>query len=87
MEVEAAVGETPSLTGEFVAETQKVLEYTQNPPTQESAPEGPNLIMGSGGGDWKLAESGASGTVPSQTPPPYTVSQPRKVGFPAMVNT
>ena len=26
--------------------------YT-NPPTQESAPEGPNLLVGSGGSDWK----------------------------------
>ena len=38
--------------------------YT-NPPTWEAAPEGPNLIVGSGGSDWKSAESGASATAPS----------------------
>ena len=39
-----------SLTGEFVEETHRVLECT-NPPTQESAPEGPNSLVGSGGSD------------------------------------
>ena len=39
------VGETPSLTGEFIGETHRVLECTQtHTPTQESAPEGPNLL-------------------------------------------
>ena len=46
--------------------------YT-NPPTQESAPEGPNLFVGSGGSAWKLAErwaeSWASGIGPSPTLP------------------
>ena len=42
--VEAATGETPSLTGEFVGSPRT---YT-NPPTQEAAPEGPNLLVGSG---------------------------------------
>ena len=48
MGVEAAAGETPSLTGELAGGTHRVLERTQNPPTWESAPEGPNLIVGSG---------------------------------------
>ena len=38
--------ETPSLTGEFVREIHKVLKYT-NPPARESAPEEPNLLVGS----------------------------------------
>ena len=46
-----AAGETLTLTGEFVGETHRVLEHTQNPPTQESAPEGPNLLVGSRGSD------------------------------------
>ena len=42
-----------------------------NPPTRESAPEGPNLLVGSKGSDWKLAEGQASSTVPSWVPPPH----------------
>ena len=46
--VEAALGETPSLTGKFVGETHRGLEHAQaHPPTQESAPEGTNLLVGS----------------------------------------
>ena len=48
--------------------------YT-NPPTQELAPEGPNLIVGSGGSDWNLAESWARTIIPSWTPSPHTASQ------------
>ena len=45
-------GESPSLTGEFVGGTHRVLERTQiHPPTQESAPEGINLFVGSGESD------------------------------------
>ena len=52
MGVEAAVGETPSLTGEVVGETHRGLEHAQaHPPTQESVPEGPSLLVGSGGSD------------------------------------
>ena len=48
MGVGAAVGETPSLTGEVVGETHRGLERAQaHPPTWEPAPEGPNLIVGS----------------------------------------
>ena len=50
MGVEAATGETPSLTGEFVGETHRGLEHTHSP-TRDTAPEGPNLIVGSGGID------------------------------------
>ena len=50
MGVEVAAGETPNLTGEFVGETHRVLGHT-HPPTQEAAPEGPNLIVGSGVSD------------------------------------
>ena len=45
-----------------------------SPPTQETAPEGPNLIVGSGGRDWKLTKSGARAIVPSQTAPPHMAS-------------
>ena len=50
-ETPSLVGETPSLMGEFVGETHRVLECTQNHPshTRESAPEGPNLLVGRGG--------------------------------------
>ena len=50
--VEAAAGETPSLTGEVVGETHRDLEHAQaHPSTWESAPEEPNLIVGSRGSD------------------------------------
>ena len=51
VDVEVAAEETPSLTEEFVGETHRVLNCTKNPPTWESAPEGPNLIVSTGGND------------------------------------
>ena len=50
--------------------------YT-NLPTWESAPEGPNLLVGSRGHDRKPAYSTASGIVPSLTPSPiYSATTP-----------
>ena len=46
-----AVGGNPSLTGELVGKTHRVLEHAHPPPTWESAPEGLNFLMGSGGND------------------------------------
>ena len=52
MGVEAAAGETPSLTEEFIGETHRGLERAQaHPPTWESALEVPSLIVGSGGSE------------------------------------
>ena len=39
--VEAAAGETPSLTGEFVGETHRVLERTQTHPPRKQHQRGP----------------------------------------------
>ena len=45
--VAAPEGETPSLTGEVVEETNRSLEHAQaHPLGNESAPEGPNWIVG-----------------------------------------
>ena len=44
-------GETPSLTGDFVGETHRTLEYTQTYPPGESAPQEANLLVGSEGSD------------------------------------
>ena len=41
VEVEAAAGETPSLTGEFVGETHRVLEHTQAHPLGKQHQKGP----------------------------------------------
>ena len=71
----SAVGETPSLTGEFVGESHRVLEMYTSPHTRESPPEGPNLLVGTGVSDWKPAESQTSRIVPSWTPPPHTAPQ------------
>ena len=62
------------------------ITYT-NPRTWKSAPKGPNLLVGSGGSDWKPAQSWASGIVPSETPPQHTVPQRSNVGSTALVNT
>ena len=49
MGVEVA-GETTNLTGQLLGETQRVPEHSQkHPQTRESAPEGPNLLVGRGG--------------------------------------
>ena len=42
--------------------------YT-SPTTQESVLEGPNLLVGSGGSEWKWGKSSARGIVPTQTTP------------------
>ena len=44
-------GKTPSLKGEFAGETHRALEHTETYQTGKSAPEGPNLIVGSRGND------------------------------------
>ena len=80
------MGETPSLTGQFVGDPQGPRMYTSHP-TQESGPDGPNLLVGSGGSDWKPAVSRASGTVPSWTLSPQTASQRSNMGCAAQVNT
>ena len=41
MGVEAALGETPSLTGEFAGETHRVLEHTQTHPLGNQNQKGP----------------------------------------------
>ena len=46
-----AVVETPSLIGELVGEIHRGHGIYKNPPTRESAPEGPNLLVGSRGSD------------------------------------
>ena len=69
--VRAAAGETPSLTGEVVGETDpQGPRACTSPPTRESAPEGPNLIVGSRGSDYKSVESRAS-TIASSQPLPH----------------
>ena len=59
----------------------------KNPPNWKSAPEGPNLLVGSWRSDIKLAESWTSCTVPSLPTPPLTVSQHSDVGCPTLANT
>ena len=45
--VGVAVGrETPNLTGESIGGAHRILDHTYtSPPTQESTPEGPNLLV------------------------------------------
>ena len=44
MGVEAAAGETPSLTGEFIGETHRGLEHTQAHPLGNQHERGPILL-------------------------------------------
>ena len=46
-----AAAETPSLTGQFHWKNPQGPRTYTKPPTQESAPEGPNLPVGSRGSD------------------------------------
>ena len=73
MGVEAAAGETPSLTGEHVeALTERPtwgLECAQAHALGNPAPEGSNLIVGSRGSDYNLVERGANAIAPSGTLP------------------
>ena len=59
--------------------------YT-NPPTLESAPEEPNLLLDIRGSDWKPVGSWASGIISSWTLPPHTEPLRIHVDCPALVN-
>ena len=86
MGVEAPAGETPSLTGEFVGETHRVLEHTQTHPPRKSAPEGPICL-------WEVGEVTENWQRAEQVPLfplrllLHIVSQCRELGCPALVNT
>ena len=49
MGVEASAGETPSLTGESIGETHRVLEHTQTHPPGKQHQKGPNWLWVEGG--------------------------------------
>ena len=70
----AAAGETPSLTGEFAGEIHRVLEHIQTHPPGNQHQKDP-ICLGVEGEvteSQQVAESRASGIVPSWTPPPMT---------------
>ena len=61
MGIEAAEGETPSLTGEFIGETNRVLERTQTHPPGNQHQEGPIYLWVAGEvtENWQRAEQAA----------------------------
>ena len=73
MGVEAAAGETPSLTGEVVGETHRVPEHTQAHPLGNQHQKGP-LCLWVVEGVTENWQSGAIVIAPSQTPPTHTAS-------------
>ena len=83
----AAVGETPSLTGEFVGETHRVLECTQTHPPGNQHQKGPICLWVVGEVTKSSTKTQASSTVPSQTPLPHTVPQCSNVGCPNLAST
>ena len=62
------VGETTSLTGQFVGETHRVLKCTQTHPPANQYLKEHNPLVGSKGSDRKWDQSRASGIVPCLTP-------------------
>ena len=61
MGIEAAAGETTSLTGEFVGETNRVLECTQTHPPKNQHKKGPICLWVAGEvtENWQRAEQAA----------------------------
>ena len=75
MGVEAAAGETPSLTGEFFGETHRGLEHAQA--HLGITTRGPNLIVDSGGSDeiwWRVEQAPLLPLGPSPT---YSITAQR----------
>ena len=84
--VEAAAGKTPSLTGEVIGETKRVLEHTQANRPGNQHQQGP-LCLWVAEEVTKQAESWASAIAPSRTPPPHIESQCNDEHYPTPVNT
>ena len=86
MGVEVAVGETPSLTGEFTGETHRGLECTQTHSLGKQHQKGPPCL-------WVAEEvtenrqSGASAIATYQILPPHTALQSSHEHYLALVNT
>ena len=79
-------GETPSLTGEFIGETHRVLECTQNhaPGNQHQKCQICLWVVGEVTENWQRAEQAA--LFPLRPSPTDSVTvQP--VGYPTLVNT
>ena len=64
------VGESPSLAGEFIGKTYRVLKCTQTHLPANQHLKGHNPFVGSKGSYRKWDNSGGSNIVPSLAPPP-----------------
>ena len=86
MGVEAAAGETPSLTGEFTGETHRVLEPTQTHAPRNQHQEGPMWlwVVGEVTENQQRAEQVA--LFPLGPSPTYSITTQWR-GLPALVNT
>ena len=86
MGLEAAVGETPRLTGEFAGETQSVLECTQTHPPRNQQQKGPLCLWVAGEvtESWQRAEQAP--LFPLRHIPTYSTTF-KEAGCPALVNT
>ena len=82
--VEAAVGETPRLTGEVIGETKRVLERTQAHPPENQHQKGPICLWVAG----ELTESRAGAEQVALFPlSPLPHIQHSFMGCPTLVNT
>ena len=79
--------DSPSLTGEFIVETHRVLKFTQTHPLSNQQLKGHNPLEGNEGSDGKWDQSGATRIVHSLTPPSQTAPQHSKEGCPDLVIT
>ena len=78
MGVDVAVGGTPSLTGEFIGETHRVLEHTETHPLGKQQQKGPILLWVVEGvtENWQSkSKSRARDIAPYQTSPLHTALQ------------
>ena len=74
-------GEKLPASQESVRDPQGPKMYT-NPPTWESAPEGPNLLVASCRSDWKLAERSKQHCALSDPSPTDSITMPPRVAPP-----
>ena len=87
MWVEAAAGETPSLTGEFIGETHSVPERTQTHPPGNQNQQGPLCLWVAGEvtENWQRVEQVP--LFPLGPSPTYSITEQLQRCYPTLVNT
>ena len=88
MGVEVAAGERPSLTGEFIGETHRVLECTQTHPPRKQHHKGPISLWVAGGVTENQQRAEQVPLLPlGPLPDIQHDSSVTSINYPALVNT